>query len=276
MDREKQIEEMAKITCSMYCRDKEKKCANVQECDMKCLHHQRCEALYNAGYRKQNIGEWIMVGEGITERVVCSKSNYKNPSEQLRKAYNRTLKNANFRGTASFCCGPEDNGSSYVLCQECPLNKTDCENKHDVKYWRQWWKELTGEEDNSEAKILSKEEAQEFFDSQLQKIDDIVDPKFRVVCSLLHQPEERILKSCVFGFVLEYLRLWYKEAIEWNSIAEGPVSNIPDDFKDIYLKVYDSGGNLILSDEYTLESKGLKKINWTRIWTRISENTPKT
>lgn len=202
MDREKQIEEMAKITCSMYCRDKEKKCADVQECDMKCLHHQRCEALYNAGYRKQNIGEWIMVREGITERVVCS----------------------------------------------------NC---------------------NSEAKILSNEEAeeaQEFFDSQLQKIDDVVDPKFRVVCSLLHQPEERILKSCVFGFVLEYLRLWYKEAIEWNSITEGPVSNIPDDFKDIYLKVYDSGGNLILSDEYTLESKGLKKTGWTR----ISENTPKT
>ena len=57
MDREEQIEEMAKITCSMYCRNKEKKCANVQECDMKCFHYQRCEALYNAGYRKQNMGE---------------------------------------------------------------------------------------------------------------------------------------------------------------------------------------------------------------------------
>ena len=52
MNREKQIEEMAKITCQMYRRDKEKKCAGVQECDMKCLHYQRCEALYNAGYRK--------------------------------------------------------------------------------------------------------------------------------------------------------------------------------------------------------------------------------
>ena len=75
MDREKQIEEMAKITCSMYCRNKEKKCANIQECDMKCLHHQRCEVLYNAGYRKQNMGEWIMVREGITEKVVCSNCN---------------------------------------------------------------------------------------------------------------------------------------------------------------------------------------------------------
>lgn len=75
MDREKQIEEMAKITCSMYCRDKEKKCAGVQEYDVKCLHHQRCGALYNAGCRKQNMGEWIMVGEGITEKVVCSNCN---------------------------------------------------------------------------------------------------------------------------------------------------------------------------------------------------------
>lgn len=120
-------------------------------------------------------------------------------------------------------------------------------------------------------KVASKEEAREIFDSHLQKIDDVVNPKFKVIYNLLHQPGEHIIKSCVFGFVLECLRFWYKEAIYWNSIAEGPISNIPNDFKDIYLKVYDSAGNLILFDEYTLESKGLKKIGWTR----ISENTPK-
>lgn len=63
MDKEKQIEEMTKITCSMYCRNRDKKCAGVQECDMKCLQYQRCEALYNAGYRKQSEGEWIEQGE---------------------------------------------------------------------------------------------------------------------------------------------------------------------------------------------------------------------
>ena len=42
---------------------------------------------------------------------IKTMNNYKNPSMQLREAYNRTLKNANFRGSASFCCGPEDNGS---------------------------------------------------------------------------------------------------------------------------------------------------------------------
>lgn len=100
--------------------------------------------------------------------------------------------------------------------------------------------------------------------------DDVVNPKFKVIYNLLHQPGEHIVEPCVYGFVLDCLRFWYREAIRWNSIAEGPISNIPDDFKDIYLKVYDSAGNLILSDEYTLESKGLKKTGWTRIF----ENTP--
>ena len=52
--KEKQIEEMAKLTCQMYCRGKEKKCAGVQECDCKCLHYNRCEAAYNFGFRKQS------------------------------------------------------------------------------------------------------------------------------------------------------------------------------------------------------------------------------
>lgn len=75
-------------------------------------------------------------------------NNYKNPSAQLREAYNRTIKEANSCGSASFCCGPWYNGSGYVSCQECPLNQTDCAERHDVKYWRQWWEGLTGEEDN--------------------------------------------------------------------------------------------------------------------------------
>lgn len=108
-------------------------------------------------------------------------------------------------------------------------------------------------------KVASKEEACEIFDSHLHEIGDVVNPKFKVVYNLLHQPGERIIESCVCG---------------WNSIAEGPISNIPDDFKDIYLKVYDSAGNLILFDTYTLESKGLKKTGWTRI--SENANTPET
>ena len=54
MSKEKQIEEMTKLTCQMYCRGRDKKCGGVQDCDCKCLHYNRCEALYNAGYRKQS------------------------------------------------------------------------------------------------------------------------------------------------------------------------------------------------------------------------------
>lgn len=206
---------------------------------------------------------------------IKTMSNYKVPNVQLREAYNRTLKEANSRGSASFCCGPGYNDSSYVLCKECPLSKTDCEDKHDVKYWRHWWKELTGEEDNNAdllkkvdmdniVKVVSKEEAREVFDSHLQEVDDVVNPKFKIIYNLLDQPGEHILESCVFGIVLECLRFWYKEAIKWNSIADGDVSNIPDDFKDIYLKVLDSANNIVFFDEYTLASKGLKKAGWIK------------
>lgn len=75
MSREKQIEEITKITCPAYHRNKEKKCAGIQECDMKCLHYLRCESLYNEGYRKQVEGEWIWTekGEADCEKYwVCS------------------------------------------------------------------------------------------------------------------------------------------------------------------------------------------------------------
>lgn len=65
---DKQIEEMARITCYMYRRNKEKKCGGVAECDTKCLQYNRCEELYNAGYRKQ---EWISVEERLPDNYRC-------------------------------------------------------------------------------------------------------------------------------------------------------------------------------------------------------------
>lgn len=209
-------------------------------------------------------------------------SNYKVLNVQLREAYNRTLKEANFRGSAPFFCGPGYNDASYVLCQECPLNKTDCEEKHDVEYWRQWWKELTGEEDN-DTDLLKKadtdsapedaldsvphmatlEEAKDILDSQLAEIDDAVNSKFKMVYNLLDQPGEHKIESADFSIVLFTLHLWYKEAIKWNLIANGPTSDIPSDFKDIYFRLYDSGGNLTLFNTYTLKSVGLTK-QWVR------------
>lgn len=189
-------------------------------------------------------------------------NNCKVPSVQLREAYNRTLKEAEFSGSASFYCGPGDNGSSYVLCQECPLNKTDCEEKHDATYWRQWWKELTGEED-SVSHMATLEEAKDVLDSKLAEIDDVVNSKFKMVYNLLDQPGEHKIESADLSIVLFTLNLWYKEAIKWNLIAHGSTSDIPSDFKDIYFRLYDSGGNLTLVNTYTLKSVGLTK-QWVR------------
>ena len=73
MNKERQIEEMTKITCQMYRRDQEKKCAGVQECDMKCLQYQRCEALYNMGYHRF---EWISVEDRLPDIDPCGKGRY--------------------------------------------------------------------------------------------------------------------------------------------------------------------------------------------------------
>ena len=66
MSEEKQIEEMAKV-----CTDKCKECHN-EEC-RKSTQSQHCiaENLYNAGYRKQIVGEWKMKVYPITSCSVC-------------------------------------------------------------------------------------------------------------------------------------------------------------------------------------------------------------
>lgn len=69
MTDKQQIEEFTKITCDMYRRDYEKKCAGVQECDMKCLQYQRCEALYNIGWRKVPENAVVLTQEELEEMV---------------------------------------------------------------------------------------------------------------------------------------------------------------------------------------------------------------
>lgn len=76
MTDKQQIEVLTKITCDMYRRNYDKKCAGVQECDMKCLQYQRCEALYNIGYRR--IGEdEIVVKADKYKRLVSILKNLK-------------------------------------------------------------------------------------------------------------------------------------------------------------------------------------------------------
>ena len=84
MTREEQIREITMLTCPAYCRNKDKKCAGIQDCDMKCLHYQRCEIVYdNANYRKQVKAEWIEAG--FDDYYKCSNCGYIHcDKEQIR------------------------------------------------------------------------------------------------------------------------------------------------------------------------------------------------
>lgn len=60
MSREKQIEEMARVLCGMA--------SSCNKCMFKktnCYEHKEAEAIYNAGYRRQ---EWISVEERLPEK----------------------------------------------------------------------------------------------------------------------------------------------------------------------------------------------------------------
>jgi hypothetical protein len=62
MSREKQIEEMVKTVSACEC-----DCINCKI----CYSWELCEALYNAGYRKQSEGEWIEHRETRPYEEVC-------------------------------------------------------------------------------------------------------------------------------------------------------------------------------------------------------------
>ena len=84
MNKDKQIDEMRNYIgeceqeCRAYC--KERKCI---ECHlfytrMDCRNQYIAEKLYNAGYRKENQGEWVSVDDRMPEisgkYIVCTKN----------------------------------------------------------------------------------------------------------------------------------------------------------------------------------------------------------
>lgn len=71
-------------------------------------------------------------------------------NERLRNAYEATVARATKEGKSDFMC-------NTLLCEDCPFNMyvghcTDesveggAGRKRTVEEWREWWKELTGEE----------------------------------------------------------------------------------------------------------------------------------
>lgn len=64
MRREKQIEEMAKILCGM-----KNGCDGCMFSKVYCNERNYAEEIYNAGYRKQNVGEWVAYPD---EHEICA------------------------------------------------------------------------------------------------------------------------------------------------------------------------------------------------------------
>ena len=74
MSREKQIEEMARAMCPFS------KNTLCRECSDECFYKDYAERAYNAGYRKQSEGEWIvknpMVRSPLARNYYCSACKY--------------------------------------------------------------------------------------------------------------------------------------------------------------------------------------------------------
>ena len=68
MSSEKQIEEMAKLTCNSQRSCYEGDCIGSEICAVR----ENCEKLYNAGYRKQSEGEWKKI-DGFPKHRFCSR-----------------------------------------------------------------------------------------------------------------------------------------------------------------------------------------------------------
>lgn len=70
MSKEKQIEEMAKAICEV--------CKCDGDCDATICSSAFVEAehLYNAGYRKQSVGEWKIAVNPVEATFICSKCGY--------------------------------------------------------------------------------------------------------------------------------------------------------------------------------------------------------
>ena len=99
---------------------------------------------------------------------------------------------------------------------------------------------------------------------ELKELEAKTKAKYEVEYTTLDsdEPKKEYVRKVVD--LLYYIQQWYQEAIKWNLIANGNISKIPTDFKDIYIKVYDpEEGVILFQDECTLKSKRLK-LAWTR------------
>lgn len=147
--------------------------------------------------------------------------------------------------------------------------------KRTFEQWQDWFHKLTGVKDDRPKEMFMKKnertkESAEHTEPEAKIDEDNKEPEAKVEVKYeieyltldSDEPQTKYVRKVVD--LLYYIQQWYQEAIKWNLIANGNISKIPTDFKDIYIKVYDpEEGVALFQDECTLKSKGLK-LAWTR------------
>ena len=142
--------------------------------------------------------------------------------------------------------------------QETQTNKTNEDNFEKVSY--QTAKEINGNYTLGNIADV----AQINFNLFTKELEEKAKAKYEVEYLTLDSDEPKIKYPRKVIDLLFLIKVWNEEAIKWNLIANGDISKIPPNFKDIYIKVYDPEIEyIIFQDECTLKSKGLK-LAWTR------------
>ena len=214
-------------------------------------------------------------------------NNFK-PSDVFMKAYTRTLEKAvnSKYGKSDFQCYSEYPSKFSLNCEDCSFNcsSDDCTNPYfeggagfdrTFEQWQDWFYKITGKKDDRPKEMFMKKneqtkESAEHTEQEAKIDEDNKEPeakakaKYEVEYTTLDSDESRKEYIRKVVDLLSLIKKWNKEAIKWNLIANGNISKIPINFKDIYIKVYDpEEGVALFQDEYTLKSKGLK-LAWTR------------
>ena len=221
------------------------------------------------------------------EKKNKDKINFQVNSDFL-KAYDTTLKKAatSLYEKSDFRCQSFYPARNSLPCVDCPFQKvsdycTDPSFEKGAGYqrtfeqWQDWFHKLTGVKDDRPKEMFMKKneqtkESAEHTEQETKIDENNKEPeaktkaKYEIEYTTLDsdEPKKEYVRKVVD--LLSLIKEWNKEAIKWNLIANGNISKIPTDFKDIYIKVYDpEEGVALFQDEYTLKSKGLK-LSWTR------------
>lgn len=201
------------------------------------------------------------------------RNNFK-PSDVFMEAYTRTLENAanSKYGKSDFQCYSEYPSKFSLNCEDCSFNcsSDDCTDPYfedgagfdrTFEQWQDWFYKITGKKDDRPKEMFmgknektkepaehTKQETQinEANEDNTKELEAKAKAKYEIEYLTLDsdEPQTKYVRKVVDLFA--HIQQWYQEAIKWNLIANGNISKIQTDFKDIYIKVYDPEEGVVL------------------------------